>query len=1412
MDFGDIKFLKGLQEIDVVLCNPDRREISNLEVRNAQLTLRFNDLSELSFEAMSHATNSRGERIKHDFYPEIETKRLIFIDNIGYFVIKSVNEIEDGLDSYKEVECFSAQQVFQNFGFFMENRLYKFYDPLDEKDLKYDAKDIASIPSVVGQLTKQLQIEVDPNIKAGLAETPNKNYGAWTISYISPALYYTEGVEDNVCRSFTENKATYGYNFMLNEVGDKFQVVFDFDFLNYAIKIKLVDEVTEPTNIYLSFDNVVNQLQTKEVADDIVTVLSCVGNNLDIQAVNPTGTNYIADFSYYMYDENRDGEKKGAGWMSQELTQKVKNWQTDVKNAREDWEQKVSNLWQLNHDLLGLENQKLYVDKKIESLEAAQGQYARNYTDAEMTGDEQEVAEEIEVGKLSILNSSRFYSNSFDKDIIHTCFKGAPVFVADPIIEGQKYVTGTFSFDGRLSSEDTFENNYLAGTVGGEMEDGFLYFMDDADNKSFCKLKGKAIVTSTEEGEEEVTYTVSGFTRYTIYSYIKEWIDRYEPIQKDLKNEIDIKNAEIKTLKAEMEAMTDGTSGAPALNLQKRFNLSDSADRKLFFELKNYWIEGEYENQGFAVLDTTTLDEEIDLARQLLEAGEKELKKINQPRFSITVDAIDFTKVSEFREFSKELGLGKTIVIEKAEGVHYKPALTSISLNLDEPEDFELVFSNILRGGDWGFSFGELRAKAENTSRQVSANWQDLTSFKRRESSIEELLYNPLNRTLRIAQGNMSNQQFIVDETGILGRKYADESQSSFSPKQMRIINNVLMFTDDSWQTAKAALGEIAYKDYSQPHAPESTAYGLSTEVLVGSLLQANRAYIRNEGSTVILDTNGLTIENPDISPENEHPEHGRAVFRADTDGNVYLKGNIDALSGTIGGWKILGDRLVNTDETVGMSSSGTYSFWTGGEDKIDIIHYTASCSYDVAGYVWDDILMEIVVNTHTSLLEDKLFYVDIHSSSGLYATCPVIVKKGTTIGLEEITIPYVNIFVEFKDSNTNILEFTQTARRDVAFFVKPDGSMYATKGAIGGLTIAENSLSSDNSNFSISSDGYLQAKSGTIGGLNLDSSRMYSSNFSIGTHPNGTTLAFGETSNDGIITNPFFSVDIDGTTYIKNFSTNTFSASAAKIGKVNIKDSYLELNNTRITMGLSSSGSTRTAGITYDYSGGPSNYKVVFTLSSSITGGVTLGYKRWDSGVFGIGGKWVYSTVTFGTGVTSVEIPLVGSIDNYRYVDSDSQTLTVYVNDGTPYIQTNCSILPSSNATYNLGSDARRWNDIWCSTGNLKTSDIKFKNSIESLPFEYSSLIELLRPVRYKHNDGTSGRYHTGLIANELKEAIKKAGLTTEEVAAYCEFIDDNGEETGAIRYDEFIALLINEVQILKKEIKKIKSSKTKD
>lgn len=115
-------------------------------------------------------------------------------------------------------------------------------------------------------------------------------------------------------------------------------------------------------------------------------------------------------------------------------------------------------------------------------------------------------------------------------------------------------------------------------------------------------------------------------------------------------------------------------------------------------------------------------------------------------------------------------------------------------------------------------------------------------------------------------------------------------------------------------------------------------------------------------------------------------------------------------------------------------------------------------------------------------------------------------------------------------------------------------------------------------------------------------------------------------------------------------------------------------------------------------------------------------------------------------------------------------------------------------------------------------SSDIRLKHSIENLQDNYEILFDTLQPKRYKYNNGTSNRYHTGFIAQEVLEAVNNSGLTTQDFAAmYLTEREDSGldEPVWVLRRDEFVALNTWQIQKLKarvteleQEIKELKQN----
>ena len=132
----------------------------------------------------------------------------------------------------------------------------------------------------------------------------------------------------------------------------------------------------------------------------------------------------------------------------------------------------------------------------------------------------------------------------------------------------------------------------------------------------------------------------------------------------------------------------------------------------------------------------------------------------------------------------------------------------------------------------------------------------------------------------------------------------------------------------------------------------------------------------------------------------------------------------------------------------------------------------------------------------------------------------------------------------------------------------------------------------------------------------------------------------------------------------------------------------------------------------------------------------------------------------------------------------------------------------PNADNRYNLGAPNFVWSAIYCSTNELNGSDRNIKNSIEALPEKYVRMFDLVEPKRYKLNNGTSGRFHTGFIAQEVEAAMQKCGITSQEFAGWAAAKRKDGSETYFLRYSEFIPVLWAKVREQEERLKRLEES----
>lgn len=205
----------------------------------------------------------------------------------------------------------------------------------------------------------------------------------------------------------------------------------------------------------------------------------------------------------------------------------------------------------------------------------------------------------------------------------------------------------------------------------------------------------------------------------------------------------------------------------------------------------------------------------------------------------------------------------------------------------------------------------------------------------------------------------------------------------------------------------------------------------------------------------------------------------------------------------------------------------------------------------------------------------------------------------------------------------------------------------------------------------------------------------------------------------------------------------------------------------------------------------------------------------------------------------------IIASSPTYPHIVGDGTYLQMSPVDGTDwgivaeYKDATQYLRPANSGQVGLGREAFKWGQIWSSNSTISTSDKREKNTITPLEDDrWTQFLLGLEVVSYRLNDGTSGRLHHGLIANDVEELMNRLGIDSSEFAGFVKWQrteqeeeeeivtdekgkkrkrkrfkdipicdkDGNPEYGYGLRYEEFLPMTIKAVQGLYQENEKLK------
>lgn len=486
-------------------------------------------------------------------------------------------------------------------------------------------------------------------------------------------------------------------------IAETYNGILQFDTVEQTISLYHEDTISEFNGLVLNDKNYLKSLTDERNGADIVTRLYPIGSEgLTINSVNPTGSSYIEDFSYYMYPFQRDEKTKETIKSSFYFSDSLAHSMLDYQELIEDMSDALETL---NNSKVALQTELTTIQNTLKAKQ--------NALDI--------VNDLVYIMKANKEYTSKSVTAAFKEDIDlraddHYIQMRAISGTAKLIFDGTEYTLST--------SWTSFHKNYAA------------------DKKVSVEVK-------------DITGSGVQFYEARIPPTEKEWEtaklqERYNPFI--LIDQIAIQQGLETAKKTEIAAIdTQLLVKHEIIALENNFTPEQIEERERYIH-EEYWIEENHVN-----------------AQELYDDAKEQMKTINKPSTTMSVDIINFLSMAgEVRNWNKLKEGSKIRVYYSRLGIESESILTGIDY------DFESQSISLSISDTTDLMTDEERLVKMIYSTSSSASSLALKKFiyddaSRKANAVTDLLNETWDATLRrIVAG--TNESVEVGKRGIVIR------------------------------------------------------------------------------------------------------------------------------------------------------------------------------------------------------------------------------------------------------------------------------------------------------------------------------------------------------------------------------------------------------------------------------------------------------------------------------------------------------------------------------------------------------------------------------------------------------------------------------------------------------------------
>lgn len=601
------------------------------------------------------------------------------------------------------------------------------------------------------------------------------------------------------------------------------------------------------TAILIDSENLTETISLEGKSSEVKNYFRIIGGDDTItsyiRACNPSGTNYIYAFS----DEDKQD-------MSHELQEKLNSYQKKYKEKKPLYNEITKKLYNAIDEKLNLE-----------SLMMPKTEHAKTSAQKELSKLTSAALSPVAVTDVSI--ASVFTAGNavlaMAKCIVNSTVYKVSLIDKSTSFENQRW-RGKFRLENYSDENDCAENTaYITVIIDDNYEryvkqkiqktidrdDIYLTNIFDkdvslntfkAELKKYCLNRLNSFESAYQSVLEVLTeaqcsnHTLDNTSDNASHNILYQ--DIYDNLYLPSFHKLSAIQAEIKVRTAEIEAAENKYNQfvKNQEEIQKELNLEHYLGETLWKELRAFCREDTYENPNY-ISDGLNDSQALKKAEQLFSEAEKHAIKASTLQFSLTANMHNLLTIPEFKNLTNEFEGGNWIRV-KIDNKLYRLRLIHYSIQFSELQSINVEFSDVTRTANGLSDINSLMSKVQSISSGYPYTVHQAEQGEKGFTAIEQIKNDGLNTAL-YQISNSVHQEFKIDEHGFLGRQW-DDILSDYLPEQFKINHNLLVYTDDCWQTAKAALGKITY--YNPVLKTTVSNYGLIADAVISGILMGN--------------------------------------------------------------------------------------------------------------------------------------------------------------------------------------------------------------------------------------------------------------------------------------------------------------------------------------------------------------------------------------------------------------------------------------------------------------------------------------------------------------------------------------------------------------------------------------------